>query len=505
MPTVLLSLLFSLSAPAAGQDGTPVSDQALAAEFPLIEDVVEHRLENGWSFLLVPRPGAPVISFETHVLVGSVDELPGQTGLAHVFEHLAFKGSDRVGTRDWPAERNALEAIERAREDLARARAGTDPAAVALAEEAFERARAEADRFVVEEEFSRILEEAGGLYSLNASTTADETRYVVSLPSNQLELWCWMEAERFSRPVLREFYRECEAVLEERRMRVESNPYGALLEALQLQAYQQHPYRNPTIGFRHDIQAHDAASARAFFERHYGPQNRVTTIVGDFEPQGLIALLERTCGRLEAAPPEARPIPPEPEQNGARRVHVDFPASPLIAFGWHVPALTHPDSPAVEIAVRILGDARSSRLEQRLIRDEGAATRVIVDEAWPGRRHASLAVCIAVPSNEASLETVEALVLEELERLAEEGPSQDELVGTQRTIRAEMLRKLRRGPELCEVLCEFDAKLGDWRAAFRRLQDLRSVTAEDVRRVVATWFREENSTIATLAAEGDER
>ena len=503
MPTVLLSLLFSLSA--VQEDASSTTDEALAAEFPLIEDVVEHQLENGWRFLLVPRGGEPVVSFETHVLVGSVDELPGETGLAHVFEHMAFKGSDRVGTRDWPAERNALEAIERAREELARAKSGTDAAALALAEETFERARLEAGTHVVEEEFSRILEEAGGLHSLNASTTADETRYVVSLPSNQLELWCWMEAERFSRPVLREFYRECEAVLEERRMRVESNPYGALLEALQLQAYQQHPYRNPTIGFRHDIEAHDAASARTFFERHYGPQNRITTIVGDFEPQGLIALLERTCGRLEAAPPERRPIAPEPEQKGARRVHVDFPASPLIAFGWHVPAVTHPDSPAVEIAVRILGDARSSRLEQRLIRDEGAATRVIVDEAWPGRRYGSLAVCLAVPSNETSLETVEELVLEELERLAKEGPTEDELVGTQRTIRAEMLRKLRRGPELAEVLCEFEAKFGDWRAAFRRLQDLRRVTAEDVQRVVAKWFKKENSTVATLSTEGDQR
>jgi len=462
-------------------------------------------LENGWRFLLLPRTDAPVISFETHVACGGAHEPPGSSGMANVLKNMLFKGSDRVGTRDWEAERLALQEVDVAHAALLEARAGGEPQPIAEAEEALRSARERAGSFLVPEEYSRILEDAGGAATLNAFTTADETRFVVSLPSNQLELWCWMEAERFSRPVMREFYAEREALLEDRLSRIESNPVGLLGEAVREAAFCVHPYGRAGGGNPEEIANFTRAAAEEFFRGRYGARRMTTAIVGDFDPDALRPLLERYFAGVPTGPELSDESPTEPPQEEERRVEVESNTRPQLMIAWHVPAFAAPDTPAVEIAVRLLGYARSSRLERRLIRDEAIASEVYVSPSWGGDRDASLAIVRAVPTGGADLPTLEAAIHEEIDRLAREGPEPEELAGVQRVARADHLRSLRENAAVAAGLVENEVEAGDWRRFFRTALRLEEVTATDVQRVLDTYFVPENRTVGTLVRGEEER
>jgi predicted Zn-dependent peptidase len=491
------SLLLVATLPGATAPALPPPPASESLE----DRVVEHRLANGWTLLIVPRDGAPVVSFETYIGVGSVNEHPGITGMAHMFEHMAFKGSDRIGTRDWPREQAALARLEAAHTAYSNAlETGED---VERLRTAFEKAQADAATLVEPEEFSALLEDAGGSASLNASTSADETRYTVSLPSNCVELWAWMERERFGRPVLREFYKERDVVGEERNMRVDSSPGGTTWEALISTAFREHPYRIPTIGWREDIERLRRTEAEEFFATHYAPRRFVTTIVGDVDPERVIELLERYLGDLPPGPEPAPIGPPEPEQTEERRTQVEFPAEPILAMGWRVPALDHPDTAAVEVAMRLLGWSRSSRLERRLIWEDGIALQVQVGLGWPGNRHPNLAGLFAFPTAGVTLEQLEAAIDEEIERLAAEGPGPEELAGVLRVARAETLRAMQGDAELAAWLGEWHAKTGDWRRFFRRGEELEAVGPADVQRALRTYFVPTGRTLVQLVPPAD--
>ena len=200
-----------------GAWGTAAQGQDLAS---FEKRVTKRMLENGLIVLVVERPEAPVFSFFTHVDVGSDREYPGITGLAHMFEHMAFKGTDKIGTKNYPAEKEALVKVEQAYQAYDRERrkeTGSDEKKVAALEKTWKDAMSEAQQYVVENEFGQIIEQKGGT-GLNAFTDNEETGYHYSLPSNDLELWAYLESERFLHPVLREFYKERDVVHEERRL-----------------------------------------------------------------------------------------------------------------------------------------------------------------------------------------------------------------------------------------------------------------------------------------------
>ena len=494
-PSAMLSIALGLLlAPQGPLSPPPLGPQALR------EAVVEHRLKNGWTFLILPREGPPIVSFETLVEVGLADEPQGMGGLVHMFEHMAFKGSDRIGSLDWATEEAALAQVDRLHGELQRARADNEQANLAALEADWSEAVSSAGALVRRGEFSRLIERAGGTGSLNARTSPDNYRFVVSLPTNQVELWCWLESERFLRPVLREFYLERDAVLEERNMRVASNSTGPLLEELAASAFRVHPYGRPVIGSRSDIQRYDRESAMAFFEAKWSPSRCTTAIVGEVDPKTLIPLLERYFGRIPARPSEHPSPTPEPEQRGERSTLIEFPAQPLLAIGWRVPKASHQDAPAIEVAIRLLGAARSSRLERRLIRDDPLCARVFVENGWPGDQHSNLAYVLAVPLEGAALEDIEAAILEEVQGLSENGPQADELEGVVRVARVEHLRSMRHNSAVAEGLLSAQSSLGDWRAYFDRITRLEDVTSADVQRVLRERFIALHQTTVGLAA-----
>ena len=498
-----------LTLPALAQESVavPASKSTLAA---VEESVLTHRLDNGWTFLIVPRHKAPVVAFHTYIDVGAIYEVDGATGMAHMFEHMAFKGSDRLGTADWAQESRALEDLERAylRYEEAQATGDEEGGREALLD--FEEARTRANSFVVGEAFSRILEEAGGSGSLNASTSAEETRYFVSLPANRTELWCWLERERFARPVLREFYKERDAVLEERRMRVESSPFGALLEALFATAFTTHPYRRPIIGYAADLQRYTRTEAEAFYAKHYGVQRFVTAIVGDVDPKTLIPMLERYFGDLPAGPEPTTVDIEEPVQTAERRVEVSFPAMPLVMSAWHVPAVSAPDYAALDLGLYILCQAQTSRLDLALVRGTGQAAQIGGAMGLPGDRHPNLALLFGIPGVGVSTSELEAAIYAEIARFIEDGPTGAELEGARTVARAGLIRQLASDADCAADLVEWQSKTGDFRNLFRRTEAYANIQAADVQAAMAKYFTDTNRTVATLvpptapaAPEGD--
>ena len=225
------------------------------------------KLDNGLTVVLCERPEAPVFSFFTNVDVGSVQDPLGETGMAHMFEHMAFKGTDKIGTTNYLAEKAALGNVEQAyaayivERDK---RVDREEQKLKQLEKAWQDAIAQAQKYVKPNEFPQILE-SNGAEGLNAFTNLDETAYHYSLPENRLELWAYLESERFMHPVMREFYKERNVVIEERRLRTDSNPIGRLLEQFVTAAFQAHPYHRPTIGWMADLNSFSATDAQKFF------------------------------------------------------------------------------------------------------------------------------------------------------------------------------------------------------------------------------------------------
>src|SRR6266849_4896510 len=243
--------------------------------------VTEFTLPNGLHFIVIERHDAPVVSFHTYLNVGSVDDPGGQTGLAHMFEHMAFKGTPTIGTKNWVAEKQAMAAVEQVYDRLEAERgkgARADAKKVAALQAGLTAAIEKADSIVEENEYDRVVESNGGL-DMNAGTGEDSTNYYYSFPSNRIELWFLLESSRFLQPVFREFYKERDVVAEERRMRVESSPQGKLFETLMASAFEAHPYRRPPAGWSSDIQNLRVRDAEQFYKTYYVPGNITIGIV----------------------------------------------------------------------------------------------------------------------------------------------------------------------------------------------------------------------------------
>ncbi|HKH49072.1 MAG TPA: pitrilysin family protein [Thermoanaerobaculia bacterium] len=482
----LITLLLAL--PAAAQD---------LASFEARTTV--HKLANGWTFLIVERPVAPVFSFATVADVGPAQEVPGITGLAHMFEHMAFKGGPTVGTRDWEGEKKALDALEAAYQAWQAERLSTrpDPKKLETLQAAFRSRQEEAARFVVRNELDDILFREGGI-DVNASTGADATRYYCSLPSNKVELFAFLESERFAHPVLREFYEERDVVQEERRQRREGSGFSRLVEQLLITAFQAHSYKQPGIGYMSDLQSITITDAEKFFQTYYAPSNLITAIVGDVQARTLIPILEKYFGRIPArpAPPPLRTV--EPPQIAEKIVILEDPAQPLYLEAYHKPSATHPDAPVWDAIDDILANGRTARLYRSLVRDQKLAVDVQSYSSLPGKKYPNLWTVLATPAVGVPTEQVQATLRAELVRLRREDVTPEELARFKARARASLLRGLRSNLGLAVQLADTQRLYGDWRELFRSLDRVEKVTPADLRRVAGEAFRGTNRTVGMI-------
>jgi len=483
-----------------------------AASPNLVERVIEHKLANGLTVLMVERHQTPVVSINITFAVGGINEQVGQTGLAHFYEHMAFKGTRMVGTKDYEKEKPVLDELARVGTELERRQreiagrngkvTAEEQAVVDSLQKRFADLQAQASQYVVGNEVALLYQRHGGV-GFNASTGKDLTRYTISLPSNRLPLWAAIEADRMANPVLREFYKERGVVMEERRLRNDDSPNGLLFETFTSAAFRAHGYGVPTIGWGSDILSLTPADTEAFFKAHYGPNRATIALVGDLNPKETIALIERTFGKIPAAPNSPDRMAVEPDQRGERRVEVEFDAEPSVIIGYHKPGLGHPDDDVFDVIDAVLSDGLTSRLDRTLVRKRRLAASVNSDSNHPGARAPNLFVITATPLAPHTTAEVEAAIYEELERLKREPVSPKELERVINNLDADMVRALRSNSGLASQLALYQAVAGDWREILKSRDRVAAVTAADVQRVAAQYFTKSNRTVGVLVKNGN--
>jgi len=306
-----------------------------------------------------------------------------------------------------------------------------------------------------------------------------------------------LESDRLRNPVLREFYSEREVVMEERRLRVETQPFGMLLEEYLAAAFRAHPYGRPVVGVASEIQAVTRGSALEYFHKYYGPNNAVVAIVGDINVDSMKAWATRYFADIPPGQPHRPVVTQEPPQRGERRIEVQFDANPQLLVGYHVPNPQHPDGPALAVLSQVLTGGRSSRLFQRLvIRDRVATT--IASFQFPGSLYPRMFTFQGVPIAPHTTQEIEAAVYEELDRLQREPPTEQELQRIRNQADAGAIQRLQSNFGLAFQLSNSEALWYDWRRTFRDQAALARVTAADVQRVAKTYFNPSNRTVATL-------
>ncbi len=487
--SVLLAFLFVASLPLLAQD---------IASFE--KRITERKLPNGLTLLVMERPEAPVFSGYTFVDAGSVQDPKGETGMAHMFEHMAFKGTQTIGTTNWPAEKAALQKVEAAYAAYlveAEKRVGRDPKKVAELEKGWQDAAQQAEKYVVRNAYGQIVEENGGV-GMNAQTDDDETVYFYSFPSNRLQLWAYLESERFIEPVMREFYKERDVVFEERRMRTDSSPIGRLIEQFIAAAFIAHPYHRPTIGWASDLRRFSATDAKEFFRTYYVPANMVVAVVGDIKTAQALPVMEKYFGRLPKAPRPIENPTTEPPQRSERRVVLEETAQPFYIEAYHRPDYRDPDDAVYDAISDILSNGRTSRLYRSLVRDKKMAAAAAGFSGWPGSKYPHLFAFYAVPTPGHTPDELRDAIRAEIQRLRTTDVTDEELEMFKTRAKADLIRGLGDNSGLASQLATYQARFGDWRELFRQLDRYDKVTKADIRRVAEKTFVPTNRTVGII-------
>jgi len=462
------------------------------------------KLDNGLTVVICERPEAPVFSFFTHVDAGSVQDPLGQTGLAHMFEHMAFKGTDKIGTTNYAAEKVALEKVEQAYAAYIAERdkpVDRDETKLKDLEKGWRDAVAEAQKYVKPNEFPQIVEINGG-EDLNANTSDDETNYFYSFPENRLELWAYLESERFLHPVMREFYKERNVVIEERRMRTDSNPIGRLLEQFTTAAFQAHPYHRPTIGWTSDLNSFSATDAKKFFDTYYIPSNMVVAVVGDVKASDAMPVVEKYFGRIPShAKPDERTTT-EPPQNSERRVVLQEMSQPLYLEGYHRPDFRSADDAVYDSIADLMSNGRTSRLYRALVRDKKIASDSAGFTGLPGNKYPHLFAFYAFPLPGHKPDEMAAAIHVEIEKLKKEDISDEELKMIKTRAKANLLRSLGSNEGLANSLALYQARYDDWRELFHSVDRIDKVSTADIRRVANLTFVPTNRTVGIIETKG---
>jgi predicted Zn-dependent peptidase len=464
------------------------------------------KLANGMTVIICERPVAPVFSFFTHVDAGSVQDPMGKTGLAHMFEHMAFKGTDKIGTRDYAGEKVALAKVEDAYAAYIAERdkpVDRDEQKLKQLEQSWRDAIAAADKFSAPytNEFGKIVEGEGG-EEMNAFTNLDETGYHYSFPINRLELWAYLESERFLHPVMRQFYKERNVVIEERRMRTDSNPIGRLLEQFTEAAFAAHPYHRPTIGWISDLNSFSATDAQNFFDKYYVPSNMVVTVVGDVKASEAMPIVEKYFSRIPARPKPDTATTTEPPQNSERTVVLHEMSQPLYLEGYHRPDYRSPDDQVYDAITDLMSSGRTSRLYRALVRDKQIASDAAGFSGLPGNKYPHLFAFYAFPIPGHKPQEMADAIHAEIERLKKEDISDEELKMIKTRAKANLIRSLGSNQGLAFELGQNQARYDDWRELFRSVERIEKVSKADIRRVANQIFVPDNRTVGIIEFSG---
>ena len=465
-------------------------------------------LDNGMKFLTVRKPELTTISAGWVAHVGSANEQVGQTGIAHFFEHMMFKGSKTIGTRDIKRDLEIIEEQERLQDRIRalyrrqreRWRRGEiddpfDPAArppeLVELEKKFQELVEEQRKLMVKDEFDKIYTGEGGT-RMNAFTNQDLTAYFITVPANKVELWFWMESDRLLNSVRREFYSERDVVHEERRLRTESTPTGKFDELFNAMFWESHPYRNPVVGWPSDLRVLSKKQADAFYRTYYAPNNLTAVIVGNFDPAEVRRLAKLYFGRLQRQPDPPDVVTLEMEQLAEKKMRAECDCQPQVELRYHTVPFMHRDSYALDVLASLL-NGRTGRLYKALVLDKKIASSAGAgqnSQKWAG----SFSLYAESKGDAAPPELVEALDAE-LARLKTEPIPEKELEKVKNQIIANNYRRIENPFFLLIQLLVYDG-MGDWTYLNTNAERLLAVSADDVKRVANEYFRPENRAVA---------
>jgi predicted Zn-dependent peptidase len=460
-------------------------------------------LPNGLTIVICERPEAPVFSYSTFIDAGDVNDPSGQSGLAHMFEHLAFKGTSEIGTTDYAAEKVALAKVEAANDayeaEYLKA-VGRDDTQVAKLKQAFLDAQKEAHKYVVPNQFTDVAER-NGAEGLNAFTALDETVYFWSMPENRLELWAWLESGRLSDTVPREFYKERDVVVEERRMRTDSNPIGRLVEQFLATAYVAHNYGRSGVGWPSEVSQINATEALAFHQKYYAGSNIVVAVVGDVKAAEAMPMLEKYFSKIPAGPKPEEMTTIEPKQFAEKTVVIREQTQPFFLEGYHRPDYKDPDDAVYDAISDIMSNGRVSRLYRSLVEQQQIAAAAQGFSPFPGDKYPGLFAFYAVPLPGHTPAEMRDAIHKEIDRIKTADVTDDELQMYKTRTRADLLRGLADNQGLANNLAQYQTRYGDWRELFKQLDKVDKVSKADIRRVANKVFVASNRTTAEIDTE----
>jgi predicted Zn-dependent peptidase len=466
------------------------------------KQVKTHVLPNGMKFIVLERHGAPVASFHVYADVGSANESYGITGISHILEHMAFKGSKTVGTKNYAAESKILDQLDSANTALRSEEYKPEPDKARIAElkKKFDDLEEQAKEYVVNNEFIDMLMREGDA-SVNAYTSNDATQYINSLPSNRLEFWMALTSDRFLNPVFREFYKERDVIMEERRLGLETQPTGKLLEDFLAVAFKAHPYHHEVIGHMSDLRSIVRKDVEEYFRKFYGPSNLTVGIVGDVKADEVFRLADLYFARIPSAPKPEPVRTQEPEQWGERRVMVSVKAQPYLIIGYHVPDVRDKDSRALEGLANIIGQGSSSRLYTSLVKDKKVAVASASFSGFPGDKFPNLVAFYAVSAAGKTAAECQSAIEDEIEKIKKESVSEDELTKFKNRSIMNLLDQMNNNANMAALLTYSDVVLGGYGKIFDQIDAIKAITADDIKRVANQYLVKNNRTIGEIIPE----
>ncbi len=493
----LCAMLFLL--PGTASFGEPAS----GLDF-LKKNVQTRTLGNGINVIALNRGYSPTLALVISFRVGSADESYRTAGAAHMLEHMLFKGTDVIGTKDYKKEKKLLDEIEAIGEALDTLRVSSPgDRRIPVLEKKLKKLESDQAKFVVSSPYDRIYSEIGAV-GFNAATSRDMTSYFIEVPSGKLELWAQTESERLRNPVLREYYKERSTVVEERLMRYDSKGLEGLLERFIAAAFIAHPYRHPIIGWESGIRNMSIRDVRDFFRTYYIPSRMTITVVGRQEPEKTFAVIEKYFGRIKAAEEPAPVKTREPATAGELRLEYTFDANPYLLIGWRKPTFPSEADYVCDIIAGILADGKTSRLYRSLVLEKRIAVSVDAWNGFPGVRYDNLFVIAAAPRAGHTPQEVEAAIYEEIAKLAAE-VSREEIEKVVNLNESSMVLDFQSNKGVAATLNYYQTALGDWTYLLRYLDEIKLVTPERVKRTLDTYFVRENRTVGVLVSKKDKK
>ncbi len=468
--------------------------------FDKVKDrVSKFTLPNGLKFILLEDHSVPIASFVTYANVGGSDERIGIFGISHFLEHLAFKGTTEIGTKDAKSEKKVMDQMDRVFAMIIKEKdkLSPDQKVIKELEGKFEKLRKKAAKYVVSNEFDTVLKRNGGV-GLNAGTSNDYTVYYYSLPSNKVELWAYLESGRFADPVFREFYKEREVIKEERRIRTDNSPVGKMIEELQSLAFKDHPYRVSVIGPMNSINHITRDDVKEYFGKHYTAKNLVIGVTGDVYPEQLKKIAKKYFMKIRPGKKIPRGFSVEPSQLGEKRMTIYEDSQPWLITGYHCPSVLDKDFVKFNILDYILTNGRSSRLYKKMVTKDKSAMFVGSMAGFPGNKYPSLYIIFSLPNMKHTTDEIGDIIFKEIEKLKKEPVTADELTSAKYRIKVSLIKHMKSNKGLLIDLLSSEVISGSWEKAFDYLDEIEHVTVKDLQDLVNKYFTLNNRVVVKI-------